>query len=243
MIMLSMVVLAEGASAQEDLFQTGNKYYEEGNFEDAIRMFSKIEQSGVESASLYYNMGNAYFKSGDLGRAILYFHRARRLAPGDADIKNNLEFAGQFSNVQMVGVQLNPIEAFLKETVGSYHLNLLGWVSSLFLICLAALLSMKYGIQYIFTGINAAIVTAICLTVIAAGLTTFKYRIDYLDHRAVILAPEAPVYSGPSSNSELELQGAPGLVVELLGESGGFFNVLFENKRRGWIKKDLVAEI
>lgn len=242
-ILLVTLLCVASTSGQEDFFQTGIKYYQEGNYDDAIKMFSKIEKSGIESAALYYNLGNSYFQSGDLGRAVLYFHRAKRLGPGDADIINNLEFAGQFSNVQMVGVQLNPIEAFLKEAVGSYQLNTLGWLSSLFFVSLVIFLIMKFGLQFLFTGINTVIISMLCLTIIAAGLTTFKYRVDYLDRRAVILAPDAPVYSGPSSNTELELQGAPGLVVELLQESGDYYNVLLENKRRGWIKKDLVAEI
>lgn len=242
-IMLVTLICAAATFGQDDIFQTGVKYYQEDNYDDAIKMFSKIEKSGIESAALYYNLGNAYFKSGDLGRAVLYYHRAKRLGPGDADIINNLQFASQFSEVQMVGVQLNPIEAFLKKTVGSYQLSALGWLSSLFFISFLILLIVKFGLQYDFTGIHAVIISVLCLTIFAVGLTTFKYRVDYLDRRAVILAPDAPVYSGPSSNTELELQGAPGLVVELLQESGEFYNVLLENKRRGWIKKDLVAEI
>ena len=242
-VLLVTLICAAATSGQEDIFQTGVKYYQEGNFDDAIRMFSKIEKSGIESAALYYNLGNAYFKNGDLGRAVLYYHRAKRLGPGDADIINNLEFASQFSKVQMVGVQLNPIEAFLKKTVGSYRLSALGWLLSLFFISFLILLIMKFGLQLYFTGIDAVIISVLCLTIFAAGLTAFKYRVDFLDRRAVILAPDAPVYSGPSSNTQLELQGAPGLVVELLQESGDYYNVLLENKRRGWIKKDLVAEI
>ena len=242
-ILLVTLICAAATSGQEEIFRTGVKYYQEGNYDDAIKMFSKIEKSGLESAALYYNLGTAYFKSGDLGRAVLYYHRAKRLGPGDADILNNLEFAGQFSKVQMVGVQLNPVEAFLKETVGSYQLSVLGWLSSLFFVSFLILLIMKYGLQYFFAGIDAVIISVMCLTIFAVGLTSFKYRVDYLDRRAVILAPDAPVYSGPSSNTELELQGAPGLVVELLQETGEYYNVLLENKRRGWIKKDLVAEI
>jgi len=242
-ILLVTLICTAVTFGQDDFFQTGIKYYQEGNFDDAIKMFSKIEKSGIESAALYYNLGNAYFKSGDLGRAVLYYYRAKRLEPGDADIISNLEFASHFSKVQMVGVQLNPIEAFLKETVGSYQLGGLGWLFSLFFVSFIILLIMRFGLQYNFTGIDAVIVSVLCLTIFAAGLTTFKYRVDYLDRRAVILAPDAPVYSGPSSNTELELRGAPGLVVEVLKESGDYYNVLLENKRRGWIKRDLVAEI
>ena len=74
-------------------------------------------------------------------------------------------------------------------------------------------------------------------------MTTFKYRQDFLARRAVIVAEDSQVHTGPSDQSEIELDGAPGLIVQIVEESGDYYNVLFENKRRGWIHKDLVAEI
>ena len=91
--------------------------------------------------------------------------------------------------------------------------------------------------------VAAGIVISLILLVTASFVTTFKYRHDYLTRRAVLLSDESPVRSGPSDEMDVEIEGAPGLVVEILSQSGDYYNVLFENKRRGWIKKDLVAEI
>jgi len=242
-MVVTFVLFVGITSAQNSNFETGNKYYEQGDYQSAITMYQKIEDSGQESAALYYNMGNAYFKNGDLGNAILYYHRAKRINPSDADILNNLEFAGRFTSIRMEGVEINPINSFLKSLVGSYRLKSLGWYSSIFFIVLIGLLILKYGIQIHFTGLNSAITLALILTVGISGLTSFKYRTDYLNKQAVVLSQEASVYSGPSSNTDLEFEGAPGLLVEIIRESGEFYDVLFENKRRGWIKKDLVAVI
>ena len=70
-----------------------------------------------------------------------------------------------------------------------------------------------------------------------------KYDFDYLTTRAVIVAEDSVVRTGPSERSPKELDAAPGLVVEILDETSDFYNVLFENKRRGWVRKDLVAVI
>ena len=51
------------------------------------------------------------------------------------------------------------------------------------------------------------------------------------------------MFSGSSDLSELEFDATPGLIVEIIGETTDYYNVLFENKRRGWIKKELVAVI
>jgi len=240
----SCVVLVAGSSmAQNKDFETGNKYYEQGNFSSAIMMYKKVEAAGLESAALYYNLGNAYFKGGDLGRAILYYQRAKRLNPSDPDIANNLAFAGRFSTVRMEGVELNPVDAFLKSLVGGYRLKTLGWMASACFLFFVGLFIVKYGLQFQFPGINSAIPVAVVLVLLSAGLTTFKYRAEYLNKHAVIVAKDSSVYSGPSTNTDLEFEGAPGLMVEIVRESGDFYDVLFENKRRGWMKKDLVAVI
>ena len=241
-----LVVLAAPVStvlAQSNDFETGNKYYEQGEYVSAIAMYKKVEGSGLESAALYYNLGNGYFKSGDLGRSILYYHRAKRLNPADSDIQNNLEFAGRFSTMRMEGVELNPVDSFLKSIVDEYRLKTLGWIASICFIVLVGLLIVKIALQIQFTGLNSAVMLALTLVVITSGLTTFKYRTDFLNKRAVIIAQESSVYSGPSTNADLEFEGSAGLVVEIVRESGDFYDVLFENKRRGWVKKDLLEVI
>jgi hypothetical protein len=79
--------------------------------------------------------------------------------------------------------------------------------------------------------------------VLLAGLTTWKYRSEYVDLHGVVVAESATVYTGPSTNSDVELQAAPGLVVDILGQSGDFYSVLFANKRRGWMLAKQVETI
>ena len=53
------------------------------NYEEAARTYQHLVGLGYEDATLYYNLANAYYKSEDMGRAILNYLRARRLAPFD----------------------------------------------------------------------------------------------------------------------------------------------------------------
>lgn len=231
------------AAAPADLFARANDAYQSRLYDSALALYGKLEQQGVESASLYFNIGNTYFKNGDLGHAVLYYLRAKRLAPGDDDILSNLEFAHGFTRVQMEGVELNPISSFLESAVGPYRLNTLAWMTSFFFVLLMGLMIGRFGLGYRNSILKAGMVTTLVLATVAAGVTTFKYRNDYLTRRGVILAEDAAVRTGPSRELEIELQGSPGLVVEILDQSGEWYNVLFENKRRGWIRKELVAEV
>lgn len=242
-MLLLMSASLLGADKSPDEFVAANKFYEEKDYASAIRLFESIINQGNESAEVYFNLGNAYFKSGDLGYAVLYYTKARRLSPADEDIRHNLEFARRFSRVQMEGVQLNPINTFFDSLVDSYRLDFLAWVSSAFFVLFFLILVVRYGIGMNNPLIRIGIVVSLIFLLITSALTTFKYRQDFLARRAVIVAEDSQVHTGPSDQSEIELEGAPGLIVQIVDESGEYYNVLFENKRRGWIQKDLVAEI
>ena len=237
---LTAVTTSYGQTSE---FEMASRFYQDKDYESAIRLYLSILDRDVESANIHFNLGNSYFKSGDLGHAVLNYHKARRLAPGDKDIRDNLEFARQFSRVQMEGVTLNPINTFFSDLVGPYRLDTLAWISSFLFVLLLLFLSFRFGFGVVTARNRGILVFIATLLVISIGLTTFKYRSDYLTRRAVIIAEECTVRTGPSKQSDVELEGAPGLVVEILSEKSDFYQVLFENKRRGWVEKDLLSEI
>lgn len=227
----------------EDKFERANNFYQDKDYQSAIILYQSIIQEGVESSAIYFNLGNSYFKSGDLGRAILNYMRAKRISPGDEDVRQNLVFARQFSRVKMEGVRLNPISSLMLSLVDKYHLSTLAWILSIFFILLIVVLIIKFGLGFNYAWLKSGIIICLILIIISLGFTTLKYRHDYITRWAVVIAEESPVYTGSSYQSEIELDASPGLVVEILSESSDYFDVLFENKRRGWIIKDLLAEI
>lgn len=242
LLLISFSISADEFSVTNK-FERANKFYEDKDYQSAIILYQSILKEGVESSAIYFNLGNSFFKNGDLGRAILNFMRAKRLNPGDEDIRHNLEFAKQFSRVKMEGVRLNPISSLMLSLVDNYHLSTLAWISA-FVFCLFILfLIIKFGLGFNYRWLKSGMIISIILLMICFGFTTLKYRHDYITRWAVVIEEESPVYTGASDQSDIELDAAPGLLVEILSESNGYYDVLFENKRRGWIKKDLIAEI
>lgn len=235
-------IYADGFSVT-DKFERANKFYEDKDYQSAIILYQSILREGVESSSIYFNLGNSYFKNGDLGRAILNYMRAKRINPSDEDIRQNLEFANQFSRVKMEGVRLNPISSLMISFTDKYKLSLLAWISSLFFILFIFFLIIRFGLGFNYPWLKSGIIISFLILVISFSFTSLKYRHDYITRWAVVIEEESPVYTGASDQSDLELDAAPGLLVEILFESNDYYDVLFENKRRGWIKKDLVAEI
>lgn len=243
MLVAAATLALAGMSFADERFTSGNRHYEQKNYDSAVTAYTELVDQGLESAPLYFNLGNASFRSGDLGHAVLYYLRAQRLDPTDPDIAANLDFARRYTSVQMEGVALNPVSSLFESIVAPYRLTTLAWLSSALFFVLFGFLIARFGYAWRGALVKTGIWLALILLISASLLTTVKYHHDYLVRRAVILAEESVVHTGPSDLSEKELDGSPGLIMEILAESGDFYNVLFENKRRGWIRKDLVAVV
>jgi hypothetical protein len=74
-------------------FEIAARAYADGYFGAAVDSYETLLRDGVRSAELLYNLGNAHLMDGNKALAILSYLRARRIEPGDRDIRLNLEIA------------------------------------------------------------------------------------------------------------------------------------------------------
>ncbi len=79
-------------TAQEWFFEA-NRAYKSDQYREAAEGYLNLVEKGFKSGHLYYNLGNAYFRLGDLGKAILYYEKARLLIPRNDDLRFNLSHA------------------------------------------------------------------------------------------------------------------------------------------------------
>ena len=66
--------------------------YAQEHYQKAVQDYEQLLKKGV-SADLYYNLGNSYYRLDNITQAIIAYERALRLAPGDQDIRFNLQMA------------------------------------------------------------------------------------------------------------------------------------------------------
>jgi len=83
----------EAKREPNQLFYKGNSFYEKRDYAKAVESYLAASDLGVMSGHLYYNTGNGFFKLEKIGYAILYYEKAKRIMPGDSDLKSNLDFA------------------------------------------------------------------------------------------------------------------------------------------------------
>ena len=94
LLMATIPAFALSVIEADSLVSEGERAYATGDHATALARFDSARTT-YSSPALLYNIGNCHFKLGDIPHAILFYERALRLAPGDPDIRTNLELARQ----------------------------------------------------------------------------------------------------------------------------------------------------
>jgi len=229
----------------EKQLKEANNLYTSNEFDKAIKIYESLVGQGLESSELYFNLANAYYKKQELTKSILFYERAKLLAPNDDGIQFNLDLANQFI---VDKTEPLPRPFFLKW--GQSILNLFstnGWsfISILTFICMLALAAL-----YIFArtlslrkiSFSAAIFFLIIslLSFTLAGKQ--KSKLTHRNH-AIIFSTTVTVKSSPSDSGTDLFVIHEGLKVEIKDELGDWADIKLEDGNTGWVKKGVFERI
>ena len=214
-------------------FETANKVYEEGRYSDALNAYDKLLAGGTLSESLLFNRGNALVKLGQFGRAIESYRLAGQLAPRDADLRANLQFARTRARGG-APYQTERWRAWLDD------LSLNEWTAlvsaafwALFLLLLLAQWrrdSAPALRKYIFAAAAAFLLTGICLAV--------ELGANYFTHTAIVVAGEADVRNGPFDEAPGLYKVRDGAELNILDRKDNWLQVADSADRLGWVRLD-----
>lgn len=256
---------AEVAETPAQLFERANSAYEAGNYQSAVDDYERVVATGVVAPDLFYNLGNAYFKQGDLGRAVLWFERARRLSPRDADVRENLDLTRSLLRDQEL-LQASPR---WRNVLLSWHHDTttaesVAAASILFtLVCVLGIcfvfrdtdtVSRVYRrISLLSPGrllgldkaqdMGLAMALVVLLTGAFAYSASSKVRAEGARTTGVVLAEEASVFSGPSPNASVQFKVHEGTLVSVRDERAGWLRVELPGDLSGWIQEPSLARI
>jgi tetratricopeptide (TPR) repeat protein len=223
-------------------FELGNEFYIEGDYTKAISEYEKILKTGYHSAELYYNLGNACFRDGQLGLAVANYIRAKRLAPRDEDIRVNLEFARRFAIDKIEVTEETILLDYINRFFDSFSLNEITTLAIILYILTAAVILVRFIYRriYIYTPV---VVILLALFFFSAVFTAVKLERDVLTRTGVVLDRQAEVKNGPGDDFSNQFTAHAGLMFRIEREESGYFLVNFENRLKGWILKEAIAEI
>lgn len=215
-------------------FSHANQLYAAGKFSDAARAYEGILDAGTVSPNLLFNDGSAEFKSGNLGRAIAAWRRAESLAPRDADVRANLEFARN----QVQGATWRP--TWWEGWLGGLSLNewaTLAAITFWLTFILFAVVQLRPEWKNFLRGPARGMAVAavfFCACLIAATHVHFSNSV------AVVVLPDAVTRSGPFDDAQNAFAVHDGAELAILDQRNGWVQVSDGSGRTGWMKSSQV---
>lgn len=225
------------------IFFRANNFYKEEKYDAAVQEYEKLIGAGLRSANIFYNLGNSYLRTGNKGKAIIYYERAFRMRPRDADIRSNLDFArilvegssGNYSEPWYYRVFL-----FLRGFLSTGEMTLL--VSILyFLVVILVILSILFRAQrkllYYF-------IAAFCmiLFVVLPSFIGSVYRSEF-QKEAVIMVNEVEVRFEPNDDATVHFKLHEGAVIQITRLQGDWHQIRRYDEKMGWLKGDVFENL
>lgn len=212
-------------------FINGIKQYKAGEFKDAAASFETIA-AGVVNPDLFYNIGNAYLKADDLGNAILWYERAKRLAPEDPDLLFNLAYANTLVKDKIDSpVTLTDILFFWQGLVPLKWLQAGAIVASWLFFLWAGV--QRFRKKSIFAGMGWWLITLLVVLSLVSGMEDYRGRAKNM---AVIVQNTAAVRSGIMETSTKLFELHAGTRVQVKAHKNGYLKIRLAKGRIGWVK-------
>jgi tetratricopeptide (TPR) repeat protein len=226
------------------LFYTGNHYYQAQDYIKAVEEYVKLLDTGIENGNLYYNIGNGFLKLGKVGYAILCYEKARRLMPNDSDLKANLAYARSLIDeaapddthknfiVRLIRKMYSDISlASIAELTLTLYLVL---ILILALFIFNPIVGRKFGFVAVLLGL------ALAFNALAFGI---RYYAEVVLKHGVIIQRTADAKYEPIDKSTTFYTLREGNGVIILNTKEGWRQIRRFDGKTGWIKKEAAEEI
>lgn len=239
-LLLMLILISTQASSQtmpDTEFKKGVDLYSSGDYAGAVDIWTGLYKNGYRSAELNFNIGNAYFKLNNIPGSMLFYERAKLLAPADEDITYNLNIArtlvvDRFDEIpELFFVRWYNFMALALPSDSWAVLSI-----TAFIICLMALSAYLYSANYRIKVIGFWI--SLLFIVISLSSLAFAFRNKELVHdskKAIIFNPLVNGKSSPDlSGTDLFLLHE-GTKVSIEDEVGEWYEVRLSDGNKGWI--------
>ncbi len=236
-VFVPLILLADGAKT---LFQHATEEYEKQNYDSSIALLDSLLDAGLESPELYYNLGNAWFKLGEVPKAILYYEKAKKLAPNDPDIIYNLELANT-----RIADKIEPVPEFFltkwwKRAINFFNEDqwmLINVLSFGLMLIFAVLFFVAHSKRNKQIGFYMGLVF-LFISLMTGFMGYSNYKNLSTHNSAIVFTPTVNVKSSPTANANTIFVIHQGTKVELIDQLKDWYRIKLANGSVGWIKEE-----
>ena len=231
-IMLLSIVTTQSS---DSLFQLGNTYYENEQYETAASTYEQLEND-YSHEYLYLNLGNSYYRMGELGNAVWAYEKAYSIAPRDQDIIYNLNFVRS-----QVRDRIIPPDNFF---IFSLYTAFLDKTTILDISVLGGLLFIIISIIYIMNSyllipekLNSIINSTLILTLVfLIWVSVDKYWMFTDINEAIVISTSVDVRSAPIQRGEnVVFRVHEGTKAQITAVDSGWYEIILLDGKKGWL--------
>ena len=232
---LACAALAQGPAAD------AQRRYDAGDYTGAATAFAKLAAAHPREPAWHYDLGNALFKAGRLGPAVASYQRSFNLAPRDADIIFNLDFALSRAGEDIVPAGMPPLLYWLFHGLSDSELAGLHWAGCWAALLLGAtwLLRRDHRRQLLTPWTTTALAVWI-----GAGAWWGARRWLEPSSLGVIIKSTAELRNGPGEGFSVSFTVPEGRRVEIFSDEGAWLEVgVAKEAAKGWVKAADIEKI
>lgn len=221
--------------SSDSLFQLGNTYYENEQYETAASTYEQLEND-YSHEYLYLNLGNSYYRMGELGNAVWAYEKAYSIAPRDQDIIYNLNFVRS-----QVRDRIIPPDNFF---IFSLYTAFLDKTTILDISVLGGLLFIIISIIYIMNSyllipekLNSIINSTLIFTLVFLIWVSVDKYWKFTDiNEAIVISTSVDVRSAPIQRGEnVVFRVHEGTKAQITAVDSGWYEIILLDGKKGWL--------
>lgn len=244
-VMIGILLLAGTAKSApvDEWFDKANQYYINEQFDSATVYYEKIVESGISNYAVFYNLGNTCFRLKKLGLARLYYEKAAKLNPKDADISANIRYIKANIVDKVPEQELGFLENIFWQLHIAFPLTSQLWILCTLLFIISILLSTCL---FISGNSRLWVLYLTVLLFLVLSLTGFSagYKIYELEkvNYAILLSTSSDARNEPKGGKIL-FTAHEGTKFRIRKTSGSWSLVSLPNGVSGWIESKVLGKI
>ncbi|MEO5357304.1 MAG: SH3 domain-containing protein [Nitrospirae bacterium YQR-1] len=222
-----------------NIFKKASALYMEGKYDDALKQYDSLLKEGYESGNLYYNMANCYIKKSNIGYAILYYEKAKRLIPSDADLRANHDYAVSLTKNRQTATVQSWINRQLDRVYNLFTTNGLTIFLSLLYTLITTVLTISIYNEKAKKYAGLIILTA-ALLLLPSSYILYE-RISSTE--AVVVNEKAEARYEPFDKATVFFTLYEGMKVVVIDRNNHWLKVKRSDGKTGWIHNDSIGVI